>query len=298
MAPVTRGTILLNEASRGASAARAGTIEAACARAGLTARVVRVGRDDLFEAADREAAESDVLIAAGGDGTVSTVANVAVRAGATFGVIQLGTLNHFARDVGIPRTVEGAIGVIAAGRTRMLDVGELNSALFLNNASLGMYPRLVWERELEEAHGRGRWTAFAIALTRSWRRYRTIDVRLTMDGGAAFSRQTPFVFVGNGDYQVEGLELGKRPSVDSGRLSVFVAPDLTRVAALALPFRALARRLRTDRRFEAFSATALALDSNTREMSVALDGEIMLAPLPFRFTVRRRALRTLVPEER
>lgn len=287
-------TIILNQSSRGASAARPGIIEDACARQGLGARVVRVVHADLLAAAERAAEDTDVLIAAGGDGTVSTVAGVAVRTGATFGVLPLGTRNHFARDVRIPLDLERAVEVIAAGVMRPLDVGDAGGRTFVNNASLGMYPRMVWERQIEEARGRGRWTAFAIALARSWRAYRTMTVRMMIDR-VPHVRRTPFVFVGNGDYQVDGLEVGKRPSLDAGRLSIFLAPECDRFEALALPFRALARRLPSDGTFEAFAATDVSIETDRRRASVALDGEIMLANAPLRFTVRPGVLRTLVP---
>lgn len=234
-------------------------------------------------------------IAAGGDGTVSTVASVAVKAGATFGVVPLGTLNHFARDAGIPMDLRAAAAVIAAGHTRGLDAGEVNGLTFVNNASLGIYPRLLWERQLEERRGRGKWTAFAIGVARTWRRYRVITVRMTVDG-VPLVRRTPFVFVGNGDYHAEGLELGRRSSLTSGRLSVFVAPECGRFEVLALPFLALARRLPADGRFGAFSPTQLAIEPDRQRVSVALDGELRLASPPLRFAIRPRALRTLLPE--
>lgn len=291
-----RATIVLNESSRGALAVRGGTVEEACARAGLHARLLRVGHFEVIGAAERAAADGDVLVAAGGDGTVSTVAAVAVRTGVTFGVVPLGTRNHFARDVGIPLDLEPAVRVIAAGVTRPLDVGDVNGRTFVNNASLGMYPRLVWERQLEEARGRRRWPALAIALARSWRAYRVLKVRMAVDG-VPLVRRTPFVFVGNGEYQVEGLEVGKRPSLDAGRLSVYVAPDCGRFEALALPFRALVKRLPSDGRFESFSAADVIVDVGRGGVSVALDGELMLGSPPFQFTVRTRSLRTLVPED-
>lgn len=291
-------TIIVNDASRGASVAAGTVVDQACARADLDARVIHVSHHSVLRAAEEAAGESEVLVAAGGDGTVSTVAGVAVRTARTFGVVPMGTLNHFARDAGIPRAVDEAIRIIAAGRTTMIDVGDVNGTTFLNNASLGMYPRLVWERQFEEhVHGHGRWTAFAIAAARSWRGYRTIAVRMTVDG-LSLERETPFVFIGNGEYRIEGFEFGKRPSVDAGRLSVFVTPGSSRVDLLMLPLRALARRLPSDGSFEAFASCDVTIEIDKPEVSLALDGEIMLAPPPLRFTVRRRALRLLAPPRR
>src|SRR6185436_2098532 len=100
--------------------------------------------------------------------------------------------------------------------------------------SLGLYPRLVWERERERRRGHRKWTAFAIALARTWRRYRTLTVRMSVDGVERI-RRTPFVFIGNGDYVAEGLGLG--------RLSVYTAPECGALELVAMPFRAILKRL-------------------------------------------------------
>ncbi|MCA1651345.1 MAG: sphingosine kinase [Acidobacteria bacterium] len=313
-------TVIMNEASGGAASHP--DVEAALARAGLDAHVERVKGAEVREAAERAAASSRTMIAAGGDGTVSTVASVAIRVGAVFGVIPLGTLNHFARDAGIPTNIDGAVAAVAAGCTRALDVGDVNGRTFLNNASLGIYPRVVWERETARCRGRGKWTAFALALARTWRRYPTVMVRMTI-GDVHLSRRTPFVFVGNGEYRTEGLGLGTRASVDSGRLSIFLAPEYGRFEILTLPFRAMAGRLARDVKFEAFVDRAVVLepsrvpyrwfstrdsapsvadgefhltDSAESAVMIAMDGELSNVNVPLRFSVLPKALRTIVPE--
>src|SRR5205085_7235035 len=110
------------------------------------------------------------------------VAGVAADAGATFGVIPSGTLNHFARDAGIPLDPRQAVAAIASGVVRRLDVGEVNGRVFVNNASLGLYPRLVWERQSAQQAGRRRWPAFALASFRTWWHYRTLTARICVDG--------------------------------------------------------------------------------------------------------------------
>ena len=244
----------------------------------------------------REAAErGDLLVAAGGDGTVGTVAAAAVDAGATFGVIPLGTLNHFARDAGIPLNLDAAVAALAAGHHRRLDVGDVNGRVFVNNSSIGLYPRLVWDREAEQARGRGKWTAFGIALVRTWRRYRTVTVRISFDG-REHVRRTPFVVVGNNEYRLNGLHIGARTGFDNGRLSLYVAPYCGRFEILALPFQALAGRLAADVKFESFAATALSVETARRRVNVALDGEVTVMQSPLHYRIRAAALRTVVPE--
>ena len=235
-----------------------------------------------------------MIVAAGGDGTASAVARAAVDAGAIFGVIPLGTLNHFARDAGIPANLDEAAKVVAAGYARHLDVGEINGRIFLNNASVGLYPRLVWEREQEQRQGRGKWTAFGIALVRTWRRYRTVVVRLTVDG-REHTRRTPFVFIGNNEYVAEGLHLGGRDGLDRGQLSLYVAPRRGRFEILALPFQAIAGRLSDDVKFESFLAGEVSIEADRPRISVALDGEIAVLRPPLRCRTRPGVLRTIVP---
>jgi diacylglycerol kinase family enzyme len=288
-------TVILNARARGVDAERIEDVKRAFEEARVPVRFELVcDGADLADRAARFARRDRVIVAAGGDGTASAVASAAVETGAIFGVIPLGTLNHFARDVGIPPNVEDAAKVVAAGYVRHLDVGDVNGRIFLNNASVGLYPRLVWEREREQRHGRAKWTAFGIALVRTWRRYRTLVVRLTVDG-REHTRRTPFVFVGNNEYVAEGLHLGARDRLDRGRLSLYVAPRRGRFEILALPFQAVAGRLSADEKFESFLAGDVSIETARSRISVALDGEVAVLAPPLQCRTRPGVLRTIVP---
>jgi diacylglycerol kinase family enzyme len=238
-----------------------------------------------------------VLIAAGGDGTVSAVGTAAVETGATFGVIPAGTLNHFARDAGIPLDPDAAIQAIKARRTRSFDVGEVNGRIFLNNASLGMYPRLVWERVMEQRRGWRKGPALAIALVKAWRRYRTLGVLVRVDDRDSF-RRTPFLVVSNGEYTLTGMNFGTRATLDEGRLSIYVAPADGRFGVLTLPLRAITGRLDADARFETLRTTAATIETRRRRISVAVDGEIVMMRAPLHIRIRPRSLRTIVASPR
>ena len=110
----------------------------------------------------------DTLVAAGGDGTVSTVAAVALRTAKTLGVIAGGTSNHFARDLGLPARLDATIGVLAASATSLLDVGLVNDRIFLNNASIGAYPHMVWQRTRARQRGLPRPLASSLAVIDTW----------------------------------------------------------------------------------------------------------------------------------
>jgi diacylglycerol kinase family enzyme len=296
MAERTRGiSVIINERSGAAARPDAGAeIQTLFARAGVQTRLERVREPgDIAARARQAASRGDVLVAAGGDGAVSTVAGVAIETDATFGVLPMGTLNHFAKDVGIPLDLEGAVSVVVAGHVRQLDVGELNGRIFVNNSSVGLYPRMVLERKAEERRGHRKWTAFAIAMVRTWRDYRMVAARLGVEGKEVVVR-TPFIFVGNNQYKAEGFQLGGRSRLDEGRLSIFAAPDAGRFEILALPVRALTNHLSSGLPFLAFQTETVAVDVFRRRISVALDGEVAIMQAPLEYRIRPRALRAIL----
>jgi diacylglycerol kinase family enzyme len=290
----TRFTVIVCRQAGSASDESRRAIEDACGRAGLDARIVAVTGPEIQGAAKRAVRMGDALIAAGGDGTVSTVAAVAVKSGATFGVIPLGTRNHFARDAGIPSDIDEAVATIAAGHAVRLDTGELNGRTFVNNASVGFYARIVRERQLEQRRGHAKWIAFAIGLARAWRRYHQMTVRLTVDG-KALVRRTPFVFVGNGEYVDEGPGLGRRTSLTTGHLWISLAPECSRGKMLILVLRALAGWLTPDVKLEECRAAEVTLEPRTGGSGVAMDGELVPVSPPFTAVIRPRTLNTLLP---
>src|SRR5512132_754805 len=132
-------SVIINGRSGKASQPDVGQeLEALFARHGARVRLERVPSPlDLAARAREAAGRGDVLVAAGGDGTVGTVAGVAVQTGATLGVLPLGTLNHFAKDLGVPQDLEQAVAAIVAGTPRQVDVGDVNGRIFINNSSVG-----------------------------------------------------------------------------------------------------------------------------------------------------------------
>src|SRR5687768_12901268 len=106
-----------------------------------------------------EAANGDceIIVAGGGDGTISSVAAVVFEAGKTLGVLPLGTLNNFSKDLGIPQEIDEAVRTVAEGHTRTIDLAEVNGRIFINNSSIGLYPRMVRKRVKQQRLGRGKW---------------------------------------------------------------------------------------------------------------------------------------------
>jgi diacylglycerol kinase family enzyme len=237
----------------------------------------------------------DVIVAGGGDGTVSTVASALAGGPVALGVLALGTLNHFARDTGVPADLGDAVAAIVEGRPRTVDIGEVNGRTFINNSSLGLYPDIVRDRERQQKRlGRGKWPAFAWATLAALRRYPFMFVRLVVDG-REWARRTPFVFIGNNEYRMDGFAIGERTDLDRGHLSLYVAQRPGRLKLLMLALRALTGRLRQARDFDALTATEIVIESRRRRLHVATDGEVTTMTPPLRYRIRPAALSVMLP---
>lgn len=235
------------------------------------------------------------IIAAGGDGTVSAVASALAGSEVPLAVLPTGTLNHFARDLGLPAGLADCIRAAVAGKTTAIDVGEVNGRVFINNASIGLYPAIVRRREKQQRRlGRGKWHAMLWAIHTVLRGHPFLDLALELDG-VRERRRTPFVFVGNNEYLMEGFTMGMRSRLDGGSLSVYLSHRRGRIGLLRLALRALFGRLQQAKDFEAASVSELRIDSRHTRLLVATDGEVAAFDMPLRFRVRPGALRVIVP---
>ena len=235
------------------------------------------------------------VIAAGGDGTVSAVASRLVGTGIPMGVLPLGTLNHFARDLGIPAELDAAIGVIAKGHAAAVDAGEVNGRIFINNSSLGLYPDIVLDRERQRRRlGRGKWRALFSASVNAARRYPVLSLKIDLNG-TSYERRSAFVFVGNNEYTMEGFEIGERAVLDAGKLSLYVTQRTGRFGLLRLAVRALLRRLRQARDFDMLTARSLVVSTPHSHVRVATDGEVTRMATPLHYRIHPGALRVIVP---
>lgn len=243
------------------------------------------------DAIDRGAA---IVVGGGGDGTINAVAQAVIGTEASLGVLPLGTLNHFAKDLGIPLALEDAVRNLFTGRPAAIDTGEVNGRPFLNNSSLGLYPRIVRLREREQRKGVRKWIAFAKALAYVLRRPRSLYLRLQIDDQHARPRRTPFVFIGNNRYDIAGLSIGKRAGLTDGKIWICQAPDASPWALLRLTLRALAGWLR-DTDLEAVEAREVWIHLHHPSTDVSADGEVMRLDAPFHYRTRPGVLKVIVP---
>lgn len=251
-------------------------------------------KDGFNEWIDRIAGSYDVLAASGGDGTVSSVAAAVARANKILAVLPTGTLNHFARDAGIPTELAPAIALLTTGRPRAIDVATVNDHFFLNNVSLGSYPRMVYERTELEERGKSRRVAGVIAVARTWWKLRSVTASINIDG-RDLVRRSPFILIGNGSYVLSGLDLARRHDIVNHQLSLYVAPHAGRLGAMSLPFRALFGTLESYEQFEALEGREITVTLSNRRVTAGVDGEIIELDSPLKFAVRQDALQVMLP---
>lgn len=268
--------------------------------AGMEAEIHLLKQGSEIEPTVRAAVKggAQVVVAGGGDGTVSAVAAGLAGTGVALGVLPMGTLNHFAKDLGIPLEQEPAVAVIAKGHVAEVDVGEVNGRVFINNSSLGLYPEIVRDREQRQRRlGHGKWRALLEASIAAARRYPVLDVHIEVEG-KSLVRRTPFVFIGNNEYTMEGFEIGAREALDRGRLSLYLTHRVGRFGLLQLALMALFRRLEQARDFDVLCARDFVVRTGHRRLRVATDGEVTAMEPPLRYRVRPAALRVIVPAEK
>ena len=247
------------------------------------------------EAARDASTRAAIVVAAGGDGTVSSVAAGIIESAAALGVLPLGTLNHFAKDAHIPLDLSEAVAVIAAGNTGRVDVGTVNDRVFVNNSSIGVYPDIVREREALRERGYRKWPAMAVATRRVLKRYQGMTVRIEVEGQVR-SWRTPFVVVGNNEYAIDGLQVGARIRLDAGRLFLYVSPRSRARDIPVLLAKAVAGRASRSGAFEIIAAAGATIDARrARLVPVATDGEVVTLGTPLRYRSRPGALRVVIP---
>lgn len=251
---------------------------------------------EVVELAKRAAlSDSAVIVAGGGDGTINSVATEVIDTDKALAILPFGTLNHLAKDLGIPLELEAAVNTIHEGNVVQIDAGEVNDHIFLNNSSLGLYPSIVRERQKQQRLGWGKWPAFIWAALGVLRRYPFVGVRLSVDGKELVTR-TPFVFIGNNEYEMESLHIGSRTCLDAGKLSLYVTNRIGRLGLFRLALRALFGGLRQEKDFLALCSEEIWIETKHSRLRVALDGEITIMHPPLHYRARPRALRVIVPK--
>ena len=248
------------------------------------------------EAVRRACAQGGAVVAAGGDGTINGVAQVVLGSGCVFGVLPQGTFNYFGRAHGIPQDTEAAARALLRARIEPVQVGMVNDYVFLVNASLGLYPKLLEDRELfKQQFGRSRLVAMLSGLRTLLLERRQLHLSIELDGLTG-SLRTPTLFVGNNALQLQRLGFGEASKVERGQLVGIAVRPIGNLQMLGLILRGVLGRLG-----EADQVTSLAFRKLTvhtrvpRAIKVGTDGEIRHLRSPLVFSLAPEPLRLLVP---
>jgi diacylglycerol kinase family enzyme len=189
--------------------------------------------------------------------------------------------------------LEGAVRTIAEGNIASVDVGEVNGRVFVNNSSLGIYPHIVHRRVVEQMRLRiGKRPAYIWATMHAFRRFPFLDLRIELEG-KTLKRETPFLFVGNNEYELTGFRIGARRRLDGGKLGLYLSHRVGRWGLIRVAFRALLGHLSQEKDFEAYLVDEAFVEA-PHLILVATDGEVKWMKSPLRYRSRPRDLRVIV----
>lgn len=264
---------------------------------GIAVRVL-VTRDagEISRLAD-EAARSDaeVIVAAGGDGTIDGVASALVGTGKILGVLPLGTFNLFAKRLNIPLDLDAAVQTTVSGRLAEINVGEVNGRIFLSRSSVGLYPLALRQRErMYQRFGRRRLIALLSGAAALLRWGNIMTIALTADRGRHLFRSR-FVFVCNNPEELDYFNLPGRESIEADKFAVYVPKAVTPIDILRLGSRMLRRQAMKNRDFDMFCDREMLLEIEPSRVPVSLDGEVEIMRSPLHYRLRLDALRVRVP---
>ena len=259
---------------------------------GRAGELLYAERGEIVKVAVRGAALAracgTAVVAVGGDGTINAVAQAAYVENCPLGVVPQGTFNYFARTHGIPADVAAATQALLRSAPVPVQVGMINEHIFLVNASVGLYPELLQDREAYKARfGRSRVVAFAAALATLLARHRQLQLHIERSSGAR-DVKTPTLFVGNNRLQLEQVGLPEAPALDDGCIAAVMLRPIGSLAMLGLLFRGAFGRLGDADTVESFKFHRMIVtprpSRNGRKVKVAFDGELsrLRAPLDFR----------------
>jgi YegS/Rv2252/BmrU family lipid kinase len=292
--PATRRLLVIWNPGAGGGAdddvdERRGAIQAALAAHGIDAELFE---SDSEASADRrvDAAldeDFEAIVAAGGDGTVRSVAFRLLERDVALGILPLGTAMNVARSLGIPLELEGAAAVLASGAVRPVDVGEVRRRPFLEIASIGLGAEVL----AEATHvGEGRVHAALDLLRKAWR-YRRSRVRLQLDGREVRGHAL-MLAVANGAYTGRGIELAPTARLDDGRFDVLLYEGFGAFGLAAHLARVLLGRPH-DERVRRYRASTVRVSTH-RPLPVRLDSTDV-GTTPVELVTRPGALRVITP---
>lgn len=256
--------------------------------------------EQLCTVAEKKAGgDCEVLVAGGGDGTICCVAEAAMKAGKTLGILPLGTFDYFAKNLGIPLELEAAARTILDGKLVHAAVLDLDGRLVLNNTSIGIHPAVLLKRRtLYRRWGRNQLNAYLSVLLTAFQPAPRLRVRLATKEEETV-RETPLVMICSNAFQMEAFALAGKECLETGKFALYVARMAGRATTLRLGLRTLLRRLRPGIDYEVICVSDVTIETmrRRRHLRAAVDGELERLESPLRFRIQPQALSVLAPRE-
>jgi diacylglycerol kinase family enzyme len=238
----------------------------------------------------------NAVVAGGGDGTISSIASALAGSSVPLGILPLGTLNHFAKDLKIPMDFDEAVKTISKMITKTIDVGEVNGRVFINNSSIGFYPKIVSYRKLHSKRLRmNKWLAMIIAFFNVFRSFPLVEVKLHSEKDV-IKIKTPFVFIGNNYYQVDLFNVGERANINKGELYIYFPRTKGRISMLRFALLALSNNLKQAEDFVIESSENITLETKKKYLKVSADGEVYKLESPLHYKIKPLSLKVIATE--
>lgn len=246
--------------------------------------------------AEAMASDADVLVAAGGDGTVTALAGAMLDSDKSLAILPLGTANLLARDLVIPLDLEEWLPAFTRMAPRRIDVGTVNGHVFLHKVVIGFVPGIAAGRELLRGReGLGAKLAFLRYFFRRLFRSRRLAVEIAHADGERRIHRVQAVAVASNAYEEGFARFFSRPRLDAGILTLYILKHLGLGDLLRLSLGFLLGRWRSDEALEVESVAAVTIRSSKKTLNVMLDGEILAVEPPLAFSIRPGALKVLAP---
>ena len=252
--------------------------------------------DDIGETVRRAVADgAQAVVAAGGDGTAMAVAGAVLETGRAFSHLPLGTFNYFARGIGLAEDPYTAAREIATGEAKPIEVGTVNGRVFLNNASIGVYPSILREREAIYArYGRRRIMAHWSVAKTFWKFQHPMTLNIRADE-REFSCRSPLLFVFRSAYQLETFGLKGAQSISDDQFAVLIGRGKTRADLFRTAMRLVTRTAELGRDYDFLAARQLTVIPNKRRLLLAFDGERDKETAPLEFRMGPAPLNVIMP---
>jgi diacylglycerol kinase family enzyme len=288
--------VLLNARS-GSATLEAAELGERLEAAGFTA-TIDADHDAPFPSRLRAARRSkaDILVAAGGDGTATALAEIAAESNRPLAILPMGTANLLAKDLSLPLEADAWIAALPGFSERRIDIGRVNDRVFLHKVVIGFVPGIAAGRErIRGIAALSARIAFISYAVRRILRARRIALELTPDGGEPHIDRLQAVAIANNSYDEGFGAIFSRSRLDAGHLGIYKLHSVTLLKAMSLATGILIGRWQDDAALTIETAEQVLIRSRRKLLKVMLDGEVETLHTPLHFSIDKQALRVLAP---